>query len=592
LTSDAERAAGSDLRWGVFLAASFAAGLAVSWQRWADPVIDSGREMNQPLRLIAGERLYAGVGHIYGPLSPHLNAALYRAFGPSLGVLYADGIVSAFVILALVYTLARRIMSPAAAGTATLTVMWLCALKPAGNYILPYSFNALHGTLFALLTLAIAAPAIARPSATRFAMAGIVAGVALLAKLEMGLAALAAGCAAAWLSWNGSPRRAVLRLLVFAAGATLVAASTYGAIAAQVGWRTLAVDSWLLPFHLPAPLAYFNASISGFDHPLASLARMLSGAMKLVIFALLVAAIAGIAAGGAEERRRAWRRLAGAAVAGAVLSLTVGLDWGSGPFLAMPLVLVALLLWLARRPLQARDREVVLYALFALVQLARVLLHVRSGGAYGSFLVPMSVVVFVYLWVDVFARALPDPAVRRAASALVLALLMIAAAATAVVLGYRYRRSDAVRISTARGTLYAPPETATAWNEALAFIDARTHPGDAIAVLPEGTSLTFLSGRRNPLREEIVTPGFLDTAGEARAIRALDQSDTRLILIVNRATREFGAEAFGRDYCRTLMQWIEAHYAPCATFGAQDPRLRIGDAPFFVRAYCRDAGIR
>jgi len=62
---------------------------------------------------------------------------------------------------------------------------------------------------------------------------------------------------------------------------------------------------------------------------------------------------------------------------------------------------------------------------------------------------------------------------------------------------------------------------------------------------------------------------------------------TRLILIVNRATREFGADSFGRDYSRRLMAWIEAHYAPCATFGAQDPRLAVGDRPFFVRAYCR-----
>ena len=77
--------------WGLLLAASFVAGLTVSWQRWASPVIDSGREMNQPLRLAEGQRLYSDVRHIYGPFSPWLNAQLYRAFGPSLGVLYGDG---------------------------------------------------------------------------------------------------------------------------------------------------------------------------------------------------------------------------------------------------------------------------------------------------------------------------------------------------------------------------------------------------------------------------------------------------------------------------------------------------------------------
>ena len=81
--------------WPLLLAASFAFGLAASWERWANPVIDGGREMNQPLRVASGETLYSEVGHIYGPFSPWLHAALYRAFGPSLNVLYADGIVSA-----------------------------------------------------------------------------------------------------------------------------------------------------------------------------------------------------------------------------------------------------------------------------------------------------------------------------------------------------------------------------------------------------------------------------------------------------------------------------------------------------------------
>ena len=123
--------------WGLVLAASFAAGLTVSWQRWASPVIDSGREMNQPLRLAEGQTLYSDVRHIYGPFSPWLNAQLYRAFGPSLDVLYGDGIISSILILALVYRLARRLMEQAGAATATISMMWLCAIKPAGNFILP-----------------------------------------------------------------------------------------------------------------------------------------------------------------------------------------------------------------------------------------------------------------------------------------------------------------------------------------------------------------------------------------------------------------------------------------------------------------------
>jgi hypothetical protein len=576
-----------DRRWLAILALSLLFGIAASWQRWAGPVIDSGREMNQPLRLMNGEQLYTDVRHIYGPLSPYVHAALYRIFGPSLAVLYADGIVSAAIVLALVYLLARRLMSPAAAGTATLTVMWLCAFKPAGNYIFPYAYSALHGTLLALAALAILARALDRPSAARFAAAGLVAGLALLAKTEMGLAALAAGVTAAWLSAPGDARRASVRAGLFAGAATAVAGVVYAWVVARVGWHVLVFDSALLLVNMPPPLAYFNAALTGFDHPLASFGRMLIAAAKLSLVAAAVGSVSYLVAGPAALKPRA-RWILGAAVAAAiVLSATTGLDWDRGPFLAMPLVLVAFLAWLARRPKTAEDRIAILYSVFALVQLSRMLLHVRSGGAYGSFLLPMSVVVFTYLWVGPCADALPDVSARRAARSIAIGLLLASAIGTAVVLGYRYRRSNTVAVSTPRGTLVAPPEVGGAWNGALAFIASYTRPGDPVAVFPEGTSLVFLSGRRNPLREEIATPGFVDGPEEARAIDALDRSGTRLVLIVNRATREFGAEAFGRDYDQQLMQWIDARYTRCATFGAADPRLQVGDKPFFVRAYCR-----
>jgi hypothetical protein len=574
-------------RWLAILVLSFVAGLGVSWQRWTNPVIDSGREMNQPLRILDGERLYADVSHIYGPLSPYLHSALYRLFGPSLTVLYADGIVCAAIILVLVYLLARRILDPDATAIALLTVMWLCAFKPAGNYVFPYAFNALHGTLLALATLAIAAAALEAPSLSRFAWGGVIAGATVLAKIEMGIAALSAGLIAAWLSRGGETGAALRRAAVFCVCALAVAAAGYGPIAATVGWRTLAFDNWLLPVHLPAGLVYFNAGLSGFDHPLTSLGRMVLAAVKLVLMAAIVGAAAYLAAGPQPAVRRARLVLIAAVAVALALGLTTGLDWDRGPFMAMPLLLVTLVVWLACTPPALSGRTAMLYALFALVQLARILLHVRSGGAYGSFLLPMSIVMFVYLWTGPLAAALPDAAPRRAARAIVLSLLLASAVGTAIVLAYRYRHTDTVAIRSPRGTLIASADVGTAWNDALAFIAQRTVPGDYVAVLPEGTSLLFLAGRRNPLRDEIVLPGLLDAAGEARAIAALERTDTRLVLLVNRATREFGAEAFGRDYCQTLMTWIAARYQPCAMFGAQDPGLRIGDKPFFVRAYCR-----
>ena len=123
-------------------------------------------------------------------------------------------------------------------------------------------------------------------------------------------------------------------------------------------------------------------------------------------------------------------------------------------------------------------------------------------------------------------------------------------------------------------------------DQAISLIKRETAEGEPVAVMPEGTSLNFFTGRPNPLREEITTPGYLDRAGEERAIRQLVESNTRVVLVTNRATSEFGPREFGRDYCQTLMQWIEQNFEECAILGPnQDPNQQIGDKTFFIRAY-------
>ena len=596
---------GRDSTWIAVLALFFAYGVAVSWQRWTNPLIDAGREMNVPLRLLNGEMLYSDIRHIYGPLSPWVHAALYRIFGPSLNVLYADGIACGAVAVGLVYWLSRRLMRPAAAGVAALNVMWLCVFKPSGNYMSPYSYNALHGTIIGLATLVVLTRAVRASSF--FFLAGLLAGLTLLAKTEMGTAAVAAGIVAAAIA--PSARTSRLRLMiVFLAPAVLLPVATYGVIASNVGWSTLIRDSWLLGYNVPAELVTYNRHLAGLDRPLYSTWRVLLACFKLVIIATIVAAASAslakrsarssgppvatartrLAAFVLDHPRRAILAALGVVMA---LALTTGLDWDKGPYLAMPVLLAVAIVALAREFLRGGltlDSSLLLiYAVYALVSLARVALHVQSGGAYGSYLLPVSLVVFTYCWVGPFASTLGDVRIAATARQIALGLLLLAAVGSAVLLGGQYRTRNTIPISSSRGSMIVEPDVGIAWNEALAYIAAHTRADDSIVVLPEGTSLTFLSARRNPLREEIVTPGFLDPSSEERAIRQVQTTRPPLVLIANRPTAEFGPKAFGRDYAVSLMRSIELHYRPCAIFGpSKDPRLQIGDRQFFIRAYC------
>ncbi len=623
-----------DLPWVVLIGVSFIIGLAVSWERWGNPLVDCGREMNQPLRLARGEMLYSGVRHIYGPLSPYVNALLYRMFTPSLNVLYASGIFAALVILALVYWLARQLMERAPSSAATLGVMWLCAFKQAGNYILPYSYSALHGCALGLASLALVVRFIQKAEGTRqkpqgrrqkatdywpLIAAGAFSGLAILAKTEMGMAALSAGLIAVALAGYPSGRRASLFAAMFITPLCLLVFGGYGYIAMRVGWHTLAGDSLLFFRHLPPELVYFNKRISGFDQPLQSFVQMMGAAARLASLAAIIAAISllstrvrrdrparlpmadlSVSDAGKASYVQIWFLLAASLVVFVLIPFAGTLNWEQGPYLAMPILLLGLLALEFNRyrkqtskgAPEARTIIVLTMSVFALASLARVILRVRSGGAYSSYLLPASIIVFTYGWAHPFADSFREDRTRRLARNIVVALLLADAALTAGLLSYRYRDKNTYTLKTDRGTMLAVPDLGQSMDEAISFIKRETAEGEPVAVMPEGTSLNFFTNRPNPLREEIVTPGYLDRAGEGRAIEQLIRSNTQLVLVTNRPTPEFGPQVFGRDYCQVLMRWIEQNFEECAIFGPDhDPNQQIGDKTFFIRAYRRKSSI-
>lgn len=56
----------------------------ISWNRWLEPYVDSGRELMVPLRVAQGEQLYRDVAFYHGPLGPLLAAGVDRLAGASL----------------------------------------------------------------------------------------------------------------------------------------------------------------------------------------------------------------------------------------------------------------------------------------------------------------------------------------------------------------------------------------------------------------------------------------------------------------------------------------------------------------------------
>lgn len=613
-----------------------AASLLVSWQRWINPLIDSGREMDVPWRLSQGERLYGDVTYYYGPLGPWLNALALRLFGNRWAVLETVCLLLSAAIFLLLYKVLRQAgASRLAAVAGTSLGAALCMGAPNGGaFVFPYSSSSLLAVAGALLALW-AAGLPARPRHEAVLALGMV--VALASRVELGLLAAAALVACALrarpLVSHRRPRQATLAALartlvepplraVLLGGAA--AAALYGVAFWRLPWRDLVHDGPLMHFlSLPAEWRHFYLHVAGLGSPLASAGQVLAslaldGALLVLLAwfdvpgappAPAAAASAGVprpsaaaasagdsdaspatAAAAGGHRRRWLYPVCMAALVAAYLTSPVADPYKNLPPFAIALPLLAAaaaaLLWL-RGPLTSRrERALFLLCAFSAGAASRVVLALSIGpriNTYATAPLPLLVACTAVLAFDHLARRLPHPAIFRRRLAVVLAIV-------AAVYLYRVHRFDhrlgVALVRTPAGALRLPPHEARSLRQVLGYLGERARPGDTLTGFPEGGFFNFVTGMRSPLRQDEVLPGVLSGDREAAAARLIATDGPRFILLCNRSTAEWGPASFGRDYDVALWHEVERHYRLGAAFGAA-PTAPVGSDLFFVRVYER-----
>lgn len=583
------------------LAALFVAILAATWQRWTHPIIDHGREMNVPLRVLSGERLYTDISYHYGPFAAYFNALLYDLFGVHLNTLHAIGVVCAVLTLLMIYWLARRLLSPWEAALPTALVLVTCALAGyIGNFIQPYAYAALYGWTFALASLVCLTQFVTSHRDLWMWWAGVFVGATVTCKPELAVQGFAT-IAAAWLLASLSQRRLLWRALaVGVVPAVAIAAATYGAIMIAVPWQMLFTETYRL-INQPQNVFFRQLLIGTLGWPMTGWAVISAAGMTLAACGL--ASLLGLLLDQRVQsvvRREAGRSwmclLAGAALW--VLGWSRSQHFDVSPLRCAVLVLSLMIVQSAWRlwrrdsrgePLQQHHAIVFLVAVFSLLTIWRVVLNFSLWSPYTLFTAPTVFVLYCY----VFFRAAPAALLASARAreytrviAMVLTTIWVAA------LGFQHvdaARVNGFEINAPRGRLLTDLVMGRPLADAIRFAAERTQPGDYVLNVPQGSIVNFLAERPNPLREDIIIPGMLPPDREADAIQRVAAKRVKLILVSNHLTPEYRDWAFGVSYNQPFMRWIEANYHPVATFSAFSGReLRFGDYEFFIRAYERN----
>jgi 4-amino-4-deoxy-L-arabinose transferase-like glycosyltransferase len=569
--------------------------LAWTWDRGPDPVVDFGRECYVPWRIAAGEVLYRDIHYFNGPLSPHVNALVFKLLGVSLRSLKIANALVIACCAALIYHLARRASDRLAATSAAIIFLTLFAfahLLGVGNYnfLTPYSHDLTHGMALSLAAIA-SLDRFTRSKRIIWAgVGGFALGLTFLTKAEIFLAALlAVGCGLALLLLARRENRmrcavvftvSVLAPIVLAFVLLLRNLSAAESIQALEG-------SWIfLGNRQLTGLPYFR-SLSGTADVGASLRTI---AIVSMIWIIALASTAGIGWLLRFVRERkityaiaiAWAILIGSTLW--LMRMELNWDLAARPLPAFALVIV---IGLLAKFVRARGGEQpilpLMLSIFAAACMLKILLNVKLSH-YGFALAMPGTVLAVVAAVGWLPRLIE----RRGGAGIVprLAALSVLLVVTLVHLWITSYWIDFQTTTIAPGT---PDEFHADFRGGpmgalVADLDQFTRPDETLVMMPEGLIANFLARRVNPTTHLNFTPPALIMYGQQQMLADFERHPPDYIAIFNHDSAEYGARFFGIDYGQELVRWIGQHYARVKSYGAPiEQRDKIGGITLFKR---------
>ena len=586
------RRAGAVLPYAVFLVLAL-----VSWNRWIEPFVDTGRELMVPWRVARSEALYRDVRFYYGPLAPWAAAGVDLLFGRSLAARIALAGLVALLHVEALRRLARRMASPAeAALVASLAVAVCFFLRPGGCHLFPYSLDTSIAVAAVTGALALASSGGSRRAD---AAAAACLGAALLSRPELGLAAIAAIAVERLFARDAPAGR---RLLFLAVAPLAAAAAIYGAVSAGTPLPILKKEGWLTFLFLPPEFRSVYASFAGVDRPGLRAAELALAAIAILAIALWLLLAALAAARARERSATAGRAIEFGALAalGSVAAVRLfppeeirGVVDLLPPLVrAVPPVLVtAAAAGVARRLLRRRgaptfdgvpDSVLLVAAFFSF----RLFLAAGYVGPYNGFYLPLPLAVTAILLLRAARRVPAWLAVRQPPASfagLVAAALVLFLFSRAGALSLAYRHPAWSRVSTPVGPLFVPEPVAGATRGALADLARRVPSGGAMTGFPETGFFNWTLGLRNPLAQDQFFPGHLDEAAESEAIARLERDPPEAVVYADVLTIGHGRAAFGKDYLVRLDGFVRETFVAASSYGpGARPGARIGDPRFFI----------
>lgn len=540
--------------------------LSLTWARWGDPVVDTGRELEVAWKASMGWMLYRDMAYNYGPFSPYLNALFLMLFGTKLNAIVLCGILSAALGAWLTFRVCQlyldRIPSLLMVGVFLFEFAFQHYYANGNfNFILPYSFPAVHATLAALGVLLLLKRHLDNGKRAPLVGAGVLVGLAFLCKVEIA-GAIAVPTALAPLALGLRSGKSMKAVLIDAASwampMVLVTMAGFLPFITSASFHQVVWENVFKP-----QLVDFRANVffmerlgfEGLNENLVELAR------SFLFWGVLAAVLL---AGNRLPRKIAWVSVLVAVAIGWWL-LPWEIEFRCLPVVALITGAASLFLLFKRKQ---EGAHLFAFSLFALISLLRIFLTAGTYH-YGFCLALPGVLLFAVFLARLLPQWLPvtvkQP--RFHAFAAMLVLLILGGRSFFSTSMEEYNEKSVVIQGPAGQMAIQPLPLGLDLELAMEQLN-RAGTEATLLVLPEGAAFNFLSGQLNPTYYNLFIPPELIPPGvEEAVIEQIEEHAVDRILLIHRVVWEYGYQGLGIDYGMKLMAYIGERYEEETSYG-------------------------
>ncbi len=476
------------------------AGLTIFLGHYSGWLIDFGREVYYPERILAGDVLYKDLFNIYGPLAYQINAVLYKIFGAKLSTLLGAGAVCSLLTVSGVYLLASRYLSKFLSfSLGIFTIAIGVTTTSIFNFHFPYSWAVLYGLIAFIYSLYFIKD--------KLWLSALLAGVCITCKYDF----LLYGFVILFLIFKQKDRKALLSFVS-------VPILSFGILFAQGLQISDLIHSLTIVKDMAKSktLTYFYQNSGIYFHPKALL-------MDLVLFLKFAVPFGGILLG-------TWKNKKIITIISFILAIwffDAKLMFGFLP------ILLFIAIWF---------KNWNLLTVSVLLVSAKVF-WVLIMGSYGTYYVSILLIALLSLLPRRFEKI-------TAIYILVLSFLIWLSNVNL----------PESKITTPKGNIYTFSNTAYQSKSLIEFINKNTYSTDKIVIFPEGMIINFLTDRQSDGFYNSMLPLYVETFGEDKIIEHFNNNKPEYIVFNNLNMKDYYFEYICKDYALDFCSFVKDNY--------------------------------